>query len=123
MIASDQRAGGSVAYRSGVGVAVVAALLTVWTTIVRDDGSGAAFFMVIMAAAVGSFAAWFRPDGMARAMAGVAAMQLALGLLVATAPSTASAANGVVGALVFNGAFAAMWLVAAALFRSAARGR
>ena len=47
---------GSGAYRAGVALAVLAAFLTVWTTIVRDDGNGAGFFMVIMAVGVGWFA-------------------------------------------------------------------
>jgi len=54
MMGSEKRSG---SYRAGIGVAVVAALLTVWTTIVRDDGNGIGFFMVIMAVAVGWFAA------------------------------------------------------------------
>ena len=61
-----------------------------WTTIVRDDGNGIGFFMVIMAAVVGWFAAGFRPAGMARAMFGVAVMQAMVGMLIATAPITAS---------------------------------
>ncbi len=81
------------AYRAGVGIAIVASFLTVWTTIVRDDGTGAGYFMVIMAAAVGGFTAWFRAAGMARTMLGVAVMQLCLGALIATAPVTASTAG------------------------------
>ncbi|MEP7131494.1 MAG: hypothetical protein ABI770_10230 [Sphingomicrobium sp.] len=37
------------AYRAGVAVAVLAAFLTVWTTLVRDDGTGIAYFLLIMA--------------------------------------------------------------------------
>ncbi len=44
------------AYRVGLGLAALTAFVTVWTTIVRDDGQGAASFMVILAAAVGAFA-------------------------------------------------------------------
>ena len=57
---------GSGLYRAGVGVAVLASFLTVWTTIVRDDGHGIGSFMVIMAVGVGWFAAGFRAAGMAR---------------------------------------------------------
>ena len=78
------------AYHAGVAVAVVASFLTVWTTIVRDDGNGMGFFMVIMAVAVGWFAASFRPAGMARTMLGVAIMQAMVGILIATAPVTAN---------------------------------
>lgn len=44
-----ERASGSRAYRVGVAVALVASFLTVWTTIVRDDGTGMGYFMVILA--------------------------------------------------------------------------
>jgi hypothetical protein len=109
------------AYRAGVAVAVVASFLTVWTTIVRDDGTGVGFFMVIMAAVVGGFAAWFRPAGMARTMLGVAIMQALLGVAIATAPSIASTADGSFKALLFNGVFAALWLISATFFRAASK--
>jgi hypothetical protein len=110
------------AYRAGVAVAVITSFLTVWTTIVRDDGNGIGFFMLIMAAAVGGFAAWFRPEGLSRTMIGVAIMQVALGALIATAPSTASLPGGPSRALLFSAVFAALWLVAAAFFRFASKG-
>jgi len=120
--ANPQRTGGSRAYRAGVGVAVVTSFLTVWTTIVRDDGTGVGWFLVIMAAVVGAFAAWFRPAGMARAMIGVAVMQLLLGIAIATAPITALVPGAVMRALIASGGFAALWLVSAACFRAAAKG-
>jgi hypothetical protein len=104
------------AYRAGAGVALLSSFLIVWTTIVRDDGSGIGYFMVIMAAAVGSFAAWFRTEGMARTMVGVAVMQALLGIAVATAPSTASVPGGSFKALLYSGFFAVMWLASATLF-------
>lgn len=107
------------AYRAGVAVAVVTAFLTVWTTIVRDDGNGLGYFMVILAVAVGWFASWSRPAGMARTMLGVAVMQVVLGTGVATAPITAVVADGPVKAMLFNGAFAALWLLSGAFFRTA----
>ena len=109
------------AYRAGVGVAIVASFLTVWTTIVRDDGTGAGYFMVIMAAAVGGFAAWFRAAGMARTMLGVAIMQALLGVAIATAPSTASTPDGPLKALLFSGVFTALWLLSASFFRAASK--
>jgi hypothetical protein len=108
-------------YRTGVGLAGLTAFLNVWTTVVRDDGNGAGFFMLILAAAVGAFAAGFRAAGMARAMLGVAAMQLLLGLLIATAPSMQSLPGASMRMLVFSGAFAALWLIAAACFQRAGR--
>jgi hypothetical protein len=110
------------AYRAGVAVAIITSFLTVWTTIVRDDGSGIGFFLLIMAAVVGAFAAWFRPAGMARTMMGVAVMQAALGMLIATAPITASAPGGPSRALLFSAFFSVLWLISAACFRAAAKG-
>ena len=114
-------ASGGGAYRSGVGVALVASFLTVWTTIVRDDGTGVGYFMVILAVGVGWFAAWFRPAGMARAMLGVAIMQVLLGMLIATAPVTATKLDGPSSALLFNAFFAALWLISANFFRIASK--
>lgn len=113
--------GGSRAYRAGIAVAAVASFLTVWTTIVRDDGNGIGFFMVIMAVGVGWFAAWFRPAGMARTMVGVAVMQAAVGALIATAPVTANVPGESMKALLFSGFFALLWLVSGASFRAAAK--
>ena len=118
--AAARRIHGSRAYRVGVAVAVAASLLTVWTTIVRDDGAGMGFFLLIMAAATGAFAAWFEPAGMARTMLGVAIMQALFGVAIATAPSTASTPDDP-KALLFNGFFAALWLASAACFRAAAK--
>ncbi len=115
------KAGGRGAYRGGIGAAVLAAFLTVWTTVVRDDGSGMGYFMIILAVPVGWFAARFEPAGMARAMLGVAAMQVLAGMLVATAPITAAEPDGVLRAVLFNAGFTALWLGSAALFRRAAR--
>ena len=109
-------------YRVGAAIALLTSFLTVWTTIVRDDGSGIGFFMLIMAAAVGGFAASFRAAGMARTMLGVAVMQGLLGIAIATAPSTASLPDGSLRALLFSAVFAALWLISAAFFRAAAIG-
>jgi hypothetical protein len=121
MTEPGKRASGSRAYRWGVAVALVTSFLIVWTTIVRDDGNGIGFFLLIMAAAVGGASAWFRPAGMARTMLGIAIMQALLGVALATAPSTASTPDGSFRILLFSGLFMALWLVSAALFRAAAK--
>lgn len=108
------------AYRAGVAVALLTAVLTLWTTVVGDDGNGIGFFMLIMAAAVGGFAAGFGAGGMARTMLGVAIMQAVLGIAIATAPSTQAVPDGALRILLFSGFFAALWLIAAAFFRAAA---
>jgi len=114
-------ANGRRAYRSGVAIAVLTSFLTVWTTVVRDDGNGAGFFMLIMAAAVGAASAWFRPAGMARTMLGVAVMQVVLGALTATAPSTANTPGDAAKILLFSGLFVMLWLISALCFRAAAK--
>ena len=114
---------GSRAYKAGLAMVVLTSLLTVWTTVVRDDSTGEGYFMVILAAGVSSFAALLRPAGMMRTMVGVTVMQVLLGLLIATAPITANAPGGPLRVLVFNGAFALLWLGAAALFGMAGRQR
>jgi len=122
MTGSSERASGSWAYRAGGAVALVASFLIVWITLVHDDGAGIGFFLVIMAAGVGAFSAWFRPAGMARTMLGVAIMQALLGLAIATAPLTANIPGASFKTLLFNGFFAALWLISAILFRAAAKG-
>ncbi len=111
---------GRIAYRAGVAVALATSFATVWTTIVRDDGNGIGFFLVIMAAAVGGFSAWFRPAGMARTMFGVAIMQALLGIAIATAPPSGSVPDASFKALLFSAIFAALWLMSATFFRAAA---
>jgi hypothetical protein len=54
-------------------------------------------------------------------MAGVAVMQLVLGMLIATAPSTASLPDGSLKALLSSAFLAALWLMSAAFFRAAAK--
>lgn len=110
------------AYRAGAGLALLTAFLTVWATFVRDDGNGIGFFLLVLAAMVGAFAAWFRAAGMARAMLGVAAMQALLGIALATAPDVAAVPGGAQRALMFCGFFALLWLGSAMLFGAAARG-
>jgi hypothetical protein len=117
-----ERASGSRAFRAGAAVALVTCLLTVWTTIVRDDGTGMFFFEIVMAAVVGSFSAWFRAAGMTRTMIGVAIMQLLVGIAIATAPSAGGFPGGPPRALLFNALFALLWLTSAAFFRAGAKG-
>ena len=107
------------AYRTGFAIALIVSFLTVWTTIVREDVNAVGFFLLILAAAVGAFSAWFRPAGMARAMLGVAIMQMLLGIAIATAPSAASVPDDTFRTLLFSGIFATLWLLSAASFRIA----
>ena len=112
-------AGGG-AFRAGVALAAATSLLLVWVTIVRDDGHGMGSLMIIMAVAVGWFAAEFKARGMARTMAGAAVMQVAAGMLIATAPIGARVPGESLRSLIFAGVFALLWLVSGACFRKAA---
>jgi hypothetical protein len=116
-----EKASASRAYRAGASVALLASFLIVWTTIVRDDGNAMSFFLVILAAAVGGFAALFEPAGLARTMLGVAILQALLGIAMATAPVIASQPDGSLKALIYCAFFTALWLLSAALFRAAAK--
>ena len=123
MTGSSEAAGqavqsGSKTYRAGVAVTALTAFLSVWTSIVRDDGNAMGFFMTILAVGVGWFAAGFKAPGMARTMFGVAGMQVAVGLLIATAPVTQDAGEAR-RFLLLCGGLAGMWLVSSAFFWSA----
>jgi hypothetical protein len=117
-----ERVSQSRAYRAGVAIALATAFLTVWTTLVRDDGNGLGFLLMVTTAAVGAFSAWFRPAGMARAMLGTAIMQAWVGAAAATAPSIASMPDHAFKIVGAAAVFTALWLTAAALFRMAAKG-
>lgn len=108
----------SPAYRAGATVALSAGLLTLWVNLAvgmignEGDPINLIFGGVLAVAVLGGAAARFQPLGMARAMAATALAQAATVIpALSEEPRTA--------ALV--GAFALPWLLAAALFRSAAR--
>lgn len=118
----------SMAYRAAAALAVAAAFLLVWINLAvgivgsEDNPTNLGFFLLVLAAAVGAFAAEFRARGMARAMLGVAGVQMLLGVVIATAPSTARVEPmGAWGVLMISGFFAALWLASAALFLRASR--
>ena len=109
------------AYHAGVAVTLLTSLVMAWTTLVHDDGNGLGYLLTVVAAAVGAFAAGLQPAGMARAMLGVAIMQMLLAIALATDPSIARVPTGSLKALAIGGLFAVLWLIAAMLFRVAAR--
>ena len=103
-------------YRAGVGAALAASFVIVWANGAvgmigsEDDPYNLLFLGVILLALAGAFAARFRAPGMALAMAAAALAQLAVAL--------GGLASDPRGAL-FSAGFAALWLLAAALFRKA----
>jgi hypothetical protein len=118
---------GQIHYRIGAAVALGASFLQIWMNLAvgivgdEDNPTNLGFYLVVVAAGACAFTARLRPDGMARAMLAVAAMQALLALVVATAPSATRDPMGPIGVLALSGLFAALWLVAAALFQRAAR--
>jgi len=119
---------GRVAYRIGVGVALAASFLEIWINLAvgivgnEDNPVNQGFYGVVVTAGACAFVARLRPDGMARAMLAVAAVQALLALAVATAPSTArDDPMGAIGVLALSAGFAALWLLSAAAFHRSAR--
>lgn len=113
------RLSGSLAYRAGVVVAAGTSFLIVWSNlavgIIGDENNplNQIFFGVIAIAVIGAFLARFRPKGMALAMLVTAVAQFATAFV-------ALAYEHIVFAIV--GVFSMGWLLAAWLFREAARG-
>ena len=108
----------SLAYRFGAGLAVVAAFLTVWVNaavgMIGPEGNpyNLVFGAVLLVALAGSVLARFEAQGMARAMVAAGIAQAAAGAF-----GLATDARGAVLSM----AFAGLWLLSAALFRSSAR--
>ena len=109
---------GNGAYRFGVGIAITTAFLTIWVNLAvgmigsEDNRYNLVFVGVLGLALVGALVARFKPRGMALAMVVAAVSQAAGG-----AAGLASDARGGV----FSMAFAALWLLSAALFQKSAR--
>ena len=110
------RKSGSLAYRFGAAFALIAAFLTIWVNaavgMIGDGPYNLLFGGVLLIALIGAIVARFEPAGMARAMV-VAA--IAQSVLSAVGMST-DARGGILSMT-----FVVPWLLAAALFRNAAR--
>ncbi|HZW14944.1 MAG TPA: hypothetical protein VFF66_01690 [Brevundimonas sp.] len=113
------RLSGKLAYRAGMIVAVGTSFLITWSNlavgIIGDENNplNQIFFGVIAIALIGSFLVRFRAKGMAAVMVATAVVQFGTGFL-------ALAYEHIVFGIV--GVFALGWLLAAWLFREAARG-
>ena len=120
----------NLAYRAGVGVAIVTALLLVWVTgavgIIgsEDDAANLMYGAVLAVAVAGSLAARLRPDGMALAMLAAAALQVlvaAIALIAGFGSATSPDwPRDIIGATAM---FVVLWLVSASLLRKAGRER
>jgi hypothetical protein len=105
-------------HRAAIGVAIAASFLTVWVNGAvgmigsEENPYNLLFLGVIGIALVGSVLARFRAAGMALAMAAAACAQAALGL----GGLVTDLRGGILGT-----GFAGLWLISAALFRTAAQ--
>ena len=122
------RKAGNIAYRAAVGVALAAAFILVWLTgavgIIgsEDNPANVMYFGVLAVGIIGAIVARFRPHGMARALL-VTALAQALVAVIALIIGLGSpwSPPGVLGTLILNGFFAALFVGSALLFRDAAR--
>lgn len=110
---------GNTAYRAAVAIAIVTAFLTVWVNGAvgmlgsEDNPDNLLFGGVLVIALIGAVIAWFRPRGMAFAMGAAALAQAGM--------TVYALVGGYAEVVVHVGAFIVPWLVAAQLFRKAAR--
>ncbi|MDQ3139424.1 MAG: hypothetical protein M3Q15_01705 [Pseudomonadota bacterium] len=112
------RKSSSLAYRSGAALAVITAFLTIWVNaavgMIGDGAFNLLFGGVLFVALIGAVMARLESSGMARAMVAAAIVQ---GILSAIGFSMDPRGG------IFSMAFAGLWLLAAALFRNAARSQ
>ena len=114
------------AFKSAVGIALLAAALLFWVNgavgiIGSDDNSANLLYGgVIAIAAVGTLMARFRPRGMSRALAGTALAQALVPVVVVSA-GLGTAPLWSWDILFLTAFFTALWLGSALLFRQAAR--
>ena len=117
---------GDRSYRAAVAVALAAAFSLVWVNGAvgvigsEDNPANLMYGGVLTVGIVGAVLARFQPAGMARAMVATALVQM-LVAVIALVAGFGSVASGPLEVLSLNAAFAVLWLVAAWLFRRAAR--
>jgi hypothetical protein len=114
------RLSGNLAYRAGVGVAIVAAFLLIWINLAvgiignEDNPANQMYAGVLVVGFGGAIIASFKPRGMARTMAVAAVAQVLVAVI-------AVAAGMGVAPVPLTGFFAALWVLSAWLFGKAAR--
>lgn len=113
------RSNPTASYRAGMAVVLAAGFLTIWINLAvgivgnEDNPVNALFFLVPLAVLVGAAAGAFRPQGMARAAAFAATVQIGVMLYIWLTDQ-----GFPIGVTIF---FGTLYLVAAALFRQGAR--
>jgi hypothetical protein len=118
---------GNALYHAAVGVAVAAAFLLVWINLAvgiigsEDDPANLMYGGVLAVAIIGAVVGRFQPAGMARALSATALAQALIGVIALTAGFGSTAPSFPEAIVFLTGFFAALWLIAAWLFRKAAR--
>ena len=119
---------GNNAYRTAVGLAVVAALLLVWVNLAvgiignEETPANLMYIGVLAVGIIGAIVARFHPHGMALAMFATALAQ-ALVAVIALIAGMVPAYNSTIEILGINGFFVALWVGSAWLFRNAGRAQ
>ena len=122
-----RRMSDNVAYRAGVGIALLAAFLLIWVNgavgIIgsEDNDANLMFFGVLAVGFLGAVFARFQLTGMMRAMYATAIAQVSVAVIAVTAGLGSSGPIWPKDILVFSGFFTALWLLSALAFRKAAR--
>ena len=118
---------GNTAYRAAVGVAVAAAFLLIWINLAvgiigsEDHPANLMYGGVLAVGIIGSVIVRFQPQGMMRALVGMALAQALAAVIALIFGWGSGGANWPQVIVVLNGFFAALWLGSAWLFRRAAR--
>lgn len=117
---------GNLAYRAGVGVALLAAFLLLWlsgaVSIIGNDGndSDAMYLGVLAIGVLGSIVARFRPGGMACALFATAGAQALVAVIAIAGDLGAEAPGWPWDLVMLTGFFCALWALAGGLLRVAA---
>lgn len=118
----------SFAYRTAVGVAVVAGLLLIWVNLAvgiigsEDNPANQLYLGVLAIGIIGTWISHLRPHGMARTMFATALAQILVPVIVLIIwRSSLEESPGIVGVFGLNAFFAVLFVVSALLFRSVAR--
>lgn len=118
------RKSGSAAYRTGAGLAIVAAFLLIWingAVGITDSDADGLYLVVAAIGIVGALVARFRPAGMAIAMVATAVCVALVGVIALIAGIVPDY-NSVFEILGLTGFFVVLFAGSALLFREAARG-
>jgi hypothetical protein len=116
----------SIAYRTAVGVAVVAGILLIWVNLAvgiigsENNPANLMYIGVLAVGIIGAIIARFQPHGMSRALFAVALAQTLVAVIVLIA-GLGYSASPLLEIFIINGFFIALFVGSALLFRKAAR--